>query len=812
MTLLEQTSTSSPAASAPRGLTSAEVQERIRRGAVNDFKPRASRTYWEIARENIFNLFNITLGSLLVIVWFFQDYATLFFAGISVVTNAILGTIQEISAKRQLERLAALNAKEARVWRDGSLKTIPIEQIVVDDLVAIQPGDRMAVDGIVLDSDALEMDESHLTGEADAVPKMPNEKIVSGSFCIAGSGTMRATHVGKESTVNQLAITAKAYRRVLTPTQERVNAFVELSVLVMFVLGPALFISGYINELGLYETVKNAVVMVLNLVPQGLVLVTTLSLTIGAVKISRHKTLIQRVNAVESVYYADVLCFDKTGTLTRNQLHVHQIIPLNGYTLDDVRLRLYDYISSLSHQNQTAQAIADYTSNQLPNGHTPPEKLQEVPFASIRKWGAVAFAEQTLLLGAADRLLSPHTGNGSGPTPLKLADDLSDQGLRVLAFATLPSLPAGNDIDVSTTTPIALIVLSDSVRDDIQDTLNAFRAQDVDLKVISGDNLKTVKAIATQAGIAVEKAYTGDEIDAMSEAELDGAVRQANLFARITPETKRRIIAALKRSGHYVAMVGDGVNDVPALKESNLAVVMNDGAQIAKDVADIILLNNAMSTLPKAFEEGRGITRTVFGTTKLFLSKNAYATLLLVLVGVMSLAFPITPVQISWVTFCTANLHAALYAFGLTRPAEMKQFRRDVMDYVIITGVTGAVFMGALYFFGYVLTDENLNAGRSALSIYMMLYGLLIFWQTQGIELTRPRTLIQYKWTTILAGGFAMVGLLGFYIAPGIFEFVRPTLPLILLIVGLFLANVTLLELAMRSRHSINQLWHITEA
>lgn len=801
-----QPETETRRADMPHGLTAAEVAARMERGEVNDFEPRVGRGYIEIIRDNVFNLFNVTLFTLLVIVFFFRDYATLFFAGLSVVTNSILGTIQEIQAKLKLEKLAALAAAHVRVWRDGQLRIIPIKQIVKDDVIVIEAGDRLVVDGMVEHSDSLELDESHLTGESDAVYKERGDPLSSGSFVVAGSGIMRATKVGRESTINKLAVVAKAYRRVMTPTQRRVAAFVELSVLIMFVIGPMLIIAGIVHGEGtpqqiLFQVVKNAVVFVTSLVPQGLVLVTTISLTVGAISLSRHKTLIQRVNAVESMYHATVLCFDKTGTLTRNELTVAEIIPIE---MEEGGLRrlLADYIGNLAHRNRTAQAIEASVGSQMYR-----QKRREIPFASARKWGAVVYQGETLLLGAPEVLLTASL-DGLGMELRGRAHDLAERGYRVLAL-----LRSAQEIDSpripSDARPIALIVLSDSVRDDIQETLQGFREQNVILKTISGDSLETVRAIAGWAGMPTDKAYLGDQLDAMSDAELEEAALRGDLFARVTPDTKRRLVAALKRRGHYVAMVGDGVNDVPALKEANLAIVMNDGAQIAKDVADIILLNNAMTTLPRAFREGRAITQTIYGTTRLFLSKNAYATLLFIFVAVMSLPFPITPIQISWVTFGTANIHAGLYALNIIRPRPMHEFRRDVLDYVLTSGLLGAVYMALLYFLVYI--SGSLNEARSAITLFTTLYGLLVFWHTQGIDLTRPRTLITYKWSTLIAGGFAVLTMLALYAVPSLFEFVPPSPLTTFSIVVLFVSNLMLLEMAMRGRRHVKLLARIFE-
>jgi len=792
-----------------RGLTSAEVAERVARGESNNFKARVGRTYWQIVRDNVLSLFNIVLGLLLLVVIIMGDISTALFAGFSVVTNSILGMYQEITAKRKLDQLAALAASHVPVWRDGQLTTVPISQLVKDDVIPLEPGDRLVVDGRILQSDSLEMDESQLTGESDAILKEVGSPVSSGSFCIAGSGIMVATQVGKNSTINKLSSVAKAYKNVKTPTQQRIQAMVEITVVAMVIGGPMLFLAGYLNGQTMLEIIRNLVVYVSSIVPQGLVLVAILSLTLGAISISRHQTLIQRVNAVESMANVTVLCFDKTGTLTRNQLTVTHVLPIGDNLPADVYAKLQTYISNLAHRNSTATAVATYLKelSLSPNGSRA-AKVREIPFNSSRKWGAVVFKDETLVFGAPERILS------HAPYPdqaiAQYAHDMATEGLRVLAFAGSPLSPVDGQLG-NTYEPLALVVLSDQIRPDIQDTLQAFRDQNVQLKVISGDNLDTVKSIAQQSGMVIDRAYTGDQLEAMTKREFEGAVVEGDLFARIEPDTKRKIIAALKRGGQYVAMVGDGVNDVPALKEAHLAIVMNDGAQISKDVGDIVLLNNAMSTLPKAFAEGKEITQTIYATMKLFLVKNFYNIVLIFFVGFMTLPFPTSPIQISWITFGTVNIPATLIAFKIIRPAFMAKFRRDVMDYVIIAGTVGAVTLALLYVVAYFASGQDTDVGRSAVTIFIAFYGTLIFWNVHDVDIFRPRSLLEHWRITLFGIIITALTMVVPYLLPNLFVFVPPSELIWVAIISIFLLTGALVSLLMRKRHLINQLWKLFE-
>lgn len=762
------------------GLTAAQVQERIARGDSNDFKVRVGRSYTEIFRDNVFTIFNFILFVLLVILIANGETGSALFASFSVILNSIIGVVQEINAKRALEALAAMSVQEVNAWRDAKIVKLPITQLVKDDILPIEPGDRIVVDGTVITADSLEMDESLLTGESDAVLKEAGDKLASGSFVIAGSGVMVATAVGANSTINKLAQTAKAYRQVLTPTQREINKIVQISLLGMALFGPMTVISGVAQRLGVGEIAKNTVVLVTSFVPQGLVLATTISLVLGALTISRKQTLVQRTNAVESLANVNILCFDKTGTLTRNMLSVVNVIPLHG-TLDQVRDQMHRYTANLAHQNKTAGAIATYTTG-LPA--VTPSKLQEIPFTSARKWGAVVFNNETLILGAPERVLD----SAKDPDAQAQAATLAAQGLRVLALATSPQAPDNGQLSASRQA-VALVVMSDQVRDDITATLNEFTAQGVALKVISGDNAETVGAIATAAGMQVTKAYTGDQLESMGSAAFDAAVIEANLFARIEPDTKRKIIRSLKLQGNYVAMVGDGVNDVPALKEANMAIAMNDGAQIAKDVADVVLLNNAMSTLPLAFAEGKLITQKILSSARLFLSKNFWTVLAFIFIGYMSLPFPTTPIQISWLTFAVVNLPALLITFGLIKPPAFKSFRHDVADYVLVTVLVGALSTALLYTALYLqplaglsaeaITDALRNSARdsarSTLLVFMMLYGLIIFWNTMGIDMFDLATMRARLRTTLIGVATVAAALAICYLLPTAFVFAPPT-------------------------------------
>jgi cation-transporting ATPase E len=792
-----------------KGLSAADIAERVQRGETNNYEIRVNRNYWDIFRDNVLNLFNIVIFTLLLIVVRLGDYGTVFFAGFSVVSNTFMGMIQEMSAKRRLDKLAALTLQKAIVWREGIRQEISMREVVKDDVLELEPGTKAVVDGIVLQSDALEMDESLLTGESDAVFKESDMEIYSGSFCIAGTGLMRATRVGTHSNINRLTEVAKEYKHSRTPTQKRIDIIVELSVVVMFIFVPLLFINNLMVQIpptSFLEAIRNTVVFVTTLVPQGLVLTAILALTIGAIKISSQDTLVQRVNAVESLANVSVLCFDKTGTLTQNQLAVDEIIITGALDQNAVMQHLANYLDNLAYKNRTAQAITDYIDGYAqPNGTG---KKREIPFTSGRKWGAIVFPDGTWLLGAPERLLT-----NDHPTQFR-SQQFSQQGKRVLAFGRMDTVPEGDRVNGNIELA-ALVVMSDQIREDIIETLQALRDENIELKVISGDNIETVKAIARQSGINITSAYEGEALDAMSDEELAKVVKQANVFARVDPTTKRRIVSALQAQREYVAMVGDGVNDVPALKQADLAIVMNDGTQISKDVADIVLLNNALSTLPRAFHEGTTITQSIFATTKLFMIRGVYHVGLFILILFMSLPFPITPIQISWATFGSVNMPATFMALAVVRPQFIRNFRDDVLDYIALGGFVGSVMLVILYVTAYFGSGRNANVARSVVTFFVALFNAYVVLMIQGVDFYKPETFRTFWRAILIMFGFVVMTIWAMYISPNTFEFVPINLgthPLILmLVVALFLLSIVLMSSLVRHRYLLHRVWALLE-
>jgi cation-transporting ATPase E len=775
------------------GLTTAEVAQRVMDGQTNAYHVNLNRSYWAIVRDNVFTLFNGCLAILFVIMAVQHDFTNILLAGFAVAANILFGLIQEIKARQALEQLSALSASRVEVLRDGKYSRIAVTDVVKDDILPIQVGDRIVADGKLLQTDSLEVDESQLTGESDWISKSAEDMVWSGSFCIAGKGLMIATCVGAQSSINQLSATAKHYRQVLTPTQVQINKLVTGSALAILIIGPLLIGSGILTHLPLLEISRNAVVLVTSLIAQGFVLTTTLSFLLGAIRISREKVLVQRINAIESLAHANVLCFDKTGTLTCNQLVVTEINPSAPHSMTTVESLLRLYVSNLAFLNGTASAIA--TAVGKLNFLKPVEtKLREIPFNSDRRWGAIEFADRVLILGAAEMLLDPSTNQAL----LERVHTAACTGARVLVFATCENLEPEKQL-LGQVEPIALILLNDQIRDDIQTTLHTFSDQGVALKIISGDSSETVCAVAKTAGIEVKHVYTGAQLETLPEQEFRKVVTEADVFARISPTTKRKIIAALKHQGLYTAMIGDGVNDVPALKEAHLAIAMNDGAQIAKDVADVVLLNNALSTLPIAFNEGKTITRKIYGMARLFLVKNFCAVGLIITISLLMLPFPFTPASISWLTLVMINIPGLLITFDRVRPHYFQDFNRDVLGYVFRLALPGLLSSLLVYLGTYRLVISgawgiSVNAiltasqdmARGNLFIYLSLFAALVFWQTYGLDILRPSTFREHQKELGIGCGLLLITIVPTLLFGMLGALFLPTLQSVPFILGMF--------------------------
>jgi len=775
-----------------QGLTSREVAERVATGDVNVVVFRSTRTYQEIFKENIFTLFHISFGIILAMLAILGQSTDAFFSGITILSNIVVGVVQEVKAKWSLDKLALLSVQQVTVIRDGVALIVPLGEVVRDDLIELKPGDRPPVDGDVLVSNALEMDESLLTGESEPMPKQVGDTVLSGSFCIAGGGIFRAVKIGNESYAAQISQTSRTYKRSLTPLQRKINTVVEIFVFALLVAGFLHLIASLNSGRTPVDTLRYAAVIINSFVPAGLVLSISVALALGAVEISKKKTLIQRINAVDSMNSVRILCTDKTGTLTRNQLLVQEIIPLENYNSAQLQELIALYVSLVATHNSSANAMAMFIG--FPKSSA--RKHSEIPFSSARKWGSVTVEDngadaslQEIIIGSPEILLA-------NPQSQLKAQEYARQGIRVLAVVTsrgIEKIDQQTDQQLpSTREDCGLVLLKDELRSDVIDTIAALTAKGIEIKVISGDSVDTVAAIASQAGIDVtpETMFTQSDLDSFDQGKFSQAAMHGRVFGRIIPETKRKLIRTMVKRGGYVAMVGDGVNDVPAFKEAQLAIAMNDGAQISKDVADIILLDNSLATLPQAFQAGDEIKQKILASALLYLTKNIMVILTISFVGFVQLPFPIEPRQLTVLTFFIVSVPTILISIGILKVKRINNFLKDVLGYSLLAGLIGSLAMTLGYMLAYfgglgllnidvIITPEDFREmgqeQAQAVSILIgLIYTLLVFWDACHISVWRPKTILKFTFPVQLGLAMFSISTLVLLTMPKLFQIALP--------------------------------------
>ncbi len=749
------------------GLTEAEVAQRRSQGLANKVPPPTGRTYAQIVRENIFTFINIVifvLGAALVVVGRPSD--ALVSLGV-ISANVLVSVVQEIRAKRTLDRIAVLTRPTAQVMRDAVPHNVTPDELVVGDVLQVNPGDQIVLDGHVIGDGQMQVDESQLTGESNLVPKQTGDEVYSGSFCVNGSALYVAEKVGEQSLSNQITSGARAFRRVLTPLQNEIYLVVRMMLALVIYIEFLLIIDALLARANTGETIANAT-LVVGLVPNGLFLSITLAYALGAVRIIQHGALVQQSNAIESLSNVTVLCLDKTGTLTANRLQVNAVHPI-GSSEDEVKRILGVMVASAKTLNKTSEAIKQaYPAQAVPLS-------ADVPFSSARKWSAVAFAKGIYALGAPE-MLQPYLGQAGLDTSAVWQEikaqsaQLADRGLRVLLIAHHPDpqllhdqgddsrLPEGMQ-------PIGLISLSDELRAEARETLQRFSAAGVRPKIISGDNPETVAALAKQAGLPDNiMLVSGLELNEMNDAQFAEAAQLATIFGRITPQQKEKLVDALRQKGNYVAMIGDGVNDVLSLKKSNLGIAMESGTQATRAVADIILMKDSFAALAPAVSEGQRIVNGMQDILRLYLTRILSMALLIISSLVIS-EFPLALRNGSIVTLFSVGIPAALLAFWARPGPRTSGTLAQRLAHFIVTPVVLTSIFGVLLFYIVLWIPTGLSTmlgpditlrqsnmlihavrpiAQTALASFLVLAGLLLVifvepptpWWTGGDELS----------------------------------------------------------------------------
>lgn len=620
------------------GLSEAAVIQRRAAGEGNVTKLQTSRSYRQILQENLFTAINAIFLAISLVMFRLGRFSDGVLVVIVIFGGVLINIYQEIWAKRQLDRIALLSRPKATVIREGRSRLIDPSEIVRSDILQVQAGDQIVVDGQIVGSGRVEVDESLLTGESDLIPKQNGDFVYSGSFCASGTACYVAQKVGSETVAYKLMSGARAFRRSLTPLQVEINVVIRIFMLLACFLWTLVGISFLSSSYSANEIVQRFAVIA-GLVPAGLLLAITLAYGLGAVRMVGQDVLIQQANAVESLSNVDTLCLDKTGTLTTNQILLQEVYPI-GISEAELRACLGDYAASVTTSNRTSEAIAAACPGK------PRHLKAEISFSSARKWSAVAFDEAdrrgVYLLGAPEVLLTT-TGLLSTEMTEYIQSGV-EQGLRVVLFASSadPTALSETDPQLPELVPLGILRFSDQLRPEAQETLDGFAQAGIRVKIISGDNPQTVAALARQAGLNEEgQVISGIQLAQMDEAQFAQAAQSYTIFGRITPDQKAMLVKQLRKSGSYVAMIGDGVNDVLSLKQANLAIAMESGSKATRGVADIVLLKDSFGALPRAFLEGQRIRNGIQDVLKLFLVRTFCMTLLIFSAAIVTDSFPL---------------------------------------------------------------------------------------------------------------------------------------------------------------------------
>jgi cation-transporting ATPase E len=719
-----------PAATTPiSGLSEGEVRARRAQGQGNKVKLDTSRSYLDILKQNVFTFINnilFIIGLVLIIMGRWDDAAVT--AGVMLL-NIIVGVVQESRAKKKLDQIALLTKPMATVIRDGQEKVVDPAEIVLGDILKVGAGDQVVVDGTVVGDGRIDADESLLTGESDLVVKKAGDQVFSGSFAVNGSALFEATRVGAASVANQFTAGARAFRQIKTPLQQDVDYVIRILLILVFLLGGMLTMSYIGRQLSPVDSVRNAAVIA-GLVPQGLFFMIAVSYAVGAVRMSGRGALIQQSNAVESLSNVNVLCLDKTGTLTTNKIVLSEVFPI-GQSKSDVESAIGDYAQNTTSHNKTSEACCSAYEGVKRN------IAEEIPFSSARKWSALAFddpARKGVYVLGAPEMLKPFLAPGFDLETQSAA--WVTKGLRVLLFAHYPQLvplhdDKGDPKLPQGLTPIGLIAFSDELRKEAQSTIDGFKAAGIQLKVISGDNPHTVAALAKQAGFGPDvQVVSGLDLEKLDDAEFARTADDASIFGRITPQQKENLVRALRAKGRYVAMIGDGVNDVLSLKQANVGISMQSGSQATRGVADLVLLNDSFGVLPSAFQEGQRIINGMHDVVRLLLARTLYLIFLIVGAAVMQLPFPVTPKHNSILAILTVGIPTVALVAWARVGAPPKRLLRSVTNFVVpaalsVSAVALIVYAGYIFLNGGD-TPEQMRLAQTALTTVMVLCGLAL--------------------------------------------------------------------------------------
>ena len=698
------------------GLTDEQVNERIEQGKVNADENPNTRTYKQIVRENTLTFFNFLNLVLLILVLMVGSYKNAFFVGI-IIINTLIGIAQEIRAKKTIDKLAILTAKKSIVIREGKKWTVPTEDLVLDDLVCLKTGDQVPADAKVLEG-SVEVNESLLTGESDNLPKNVGDELFSGSFVTSGEACCQIIHVGKDNYAAQITSEAKEFKRHNSELKNSLNAILKVISIIIVPLGALLFYKQYYVVGNTFkDSIVSMVAGVLGMIPEGLVLLTSVALTLGALVLANKKTLVQELYCIETLARVDTLCLDKTGTITEGTMCVERVEPWSEASenkdtdeiptededepdLHEIENTMANLMYVLKDQNATIDALRKRfpAKSSMTLEHI-------IPFSSDRKYSGAVFEDNgTYLMGAA-QFLFPEGREDI----LDVCQNYAEEGLRVLVLAHSTQMAEGTELPENLE-PAALLLLTDVIREEAPDTLQFFDSQEVDLKVISGDDPVTVSAIAKRAGLKNAENYV-DATTLETEEQLEEAVAKYSVFGRVTPQQKKEMVQALQKQGHTVAMTGDGVNDVLALKEADCSIAMAQGSDAAKNIANVVLLDSNFASMPHIVNQGRRVVNNIRTAASMFLIKTMFSVMLSLLTIFFGNAYPFEPIQMSLISACAVGIPTFLLA---------QENNYDKIDHTFLRHVFLNAFPAALTItscvFAVMLVCQNVYHSNDMLS------------------------------------------------------------------------------------------------
>ncbi len=723
------------------GLTAAEVNARIEAGKINIADDSSDRTTGKIIRDNLLTYFNLIFLVITVLLCIAGAFRDLTFLPI-IIGNILIGIVQELRAKKTLDKMKILNAGHAVVIREGKRQKVTAEELVIDDLVWLSSGDAICADSVVV-SGEITVNESMLTGEADGIVKKENEELLSGSFVVSGEGYARLTRVGNDSYISKLTNEAKALKKGEESEMIRsINMFVKVIGIIIIPMSVILFVQAFVFRNASFRTsITSMVASIIGLIPEGLYLLTTLALAVSMMKLAKDKVLLHDMKSIESLARVDVLCVDKTGTITKPEMTVTEIVSCD----DSMNEVFTDYVMSSIDNNATAVALKKYLNdNNVVNGKRTASKVY--PFNSTVKYGAMAFNDDYYVLGAPEFIIKTGFNN--------LKDDISQyttKGYRVIVLAKAESLTRDGVID-GEILPLGFVVLANEIRDNAVETFTYFKEQGVAIKVISGDNPATVSEVVRQAGIENAEKYV-DASTLTDNLMISEAIAKYTVFGRVTPKQKQQFVKALKMQGHTVAMTGDGVNDILALKDADCSVAMASGSEATAQAAQIVLLDSDFSRMPEIVLEGRRVVNNVQRSASLFLVKNLFSLLLTIFSTVLMISYPLMPSQVSLISMFTIGIPGFLLALEPNKSRIKGHFLGNVLLKALPAGLTDFFAVSALVICGHVFNIPSTDIATAS-TLLIAVVGFMIM-----IKISHPFNKFKYGILALNIFGLIFCGL-----------------------------------------------------